>query len=360
MSRARLSLCSFLYLISSILSSNASVTDKYWVGPDNGLWSDPNNWTLTMNGPGAAGVPSGGYTIIGDRAQAFESSSRNFIFDGDYSASGAGFGVLNLSASSGATLNFIESSGTLTCAVESIGPNVIYQHSGGANQMNTGLAIAGTYLVSGNAQVRIGGPSDITISGSLQQSGGSINCNNGIILNGGSYTLSAGHVGSDYTEIDAGTCRLAAGSLSTSFLINHDALILSPGVSTTLDTYFQSSLGKLEMELDGGTAGQYAHLSPFISASLNGLLTINLANNFSPELGDSFLLIDSPSLTGTFSSYNLPALSNGLEWQPTYTPTTFSLSVVVPEPSAILLLPFLLILLRTQRQKYRTKFQDLS
>jgi len=37
--------------------SEASGAQRYWVGPPNGLWSDPNNWSAAPGGPGGAGVP---------------------------------------------------------------------------------------------------------------------------------------------------------------------------------------------------------------------------------------------------------------------------------------------------------------
>src|SRR5438046_2616305 len=41
----------------------AHTADRYYVGPDNGSWSDPASWSATAGGAGGAGVP-----VPGDRA----------------------------------------------------------------------------------------------------------------------------------------------------------------------------------------------------------------------------------------------------------------------------------------------------
>jgi len=455
----RLAYLSILYLLSSILSPSIFATDLYWVGPDNGLWSDPNNWSLIPNGPGGAGVPTGGPFIAGDHAFVGVSANQSLTFDGDYPPPNAGFGVLFLSASSNNSLTFLQSSGTLNSASESVGTGALYSQSGGRNAMTSGFTVSGTYSLSGTGSLFEGGGVNISIRGSMIQTGGSAIGNNGVVLSsGGRYSLTAGSLGCDYLEIAdgsftqgggsvtsgqlfmsrsvsnhstynfsggtisipveyigevgyaslnqtggtntfntlhinanasytlgagvlqstpgptfqietlsgtmtqtggtnlpnnlsiGGTYRLDGGSLTASVLDNGGQFQLKPAASTSLASYTQSSTGNLDLELDGTTPDLYAHLSPTSSASLAGLLTIDLASNFSHELGDTFLLLDTPSLTGAFSSYNLPPLSPGLQWQPAYTPSSFSLTVVVPEPSAFLLLPSLLLLRRRRLQ----------
>src|SRR3954469_22052685 len=48
-----------LFILVVVAVTEASLaTDRYYVGPDNGLWSDPSNWSLSLGGAGGAGVPT--------------------------------------------------------------------------------------------------------------------------------------------------------------------------------------------------------------------------------------------------------------------------------------------------------------
>jgi hypothetical protein len=495
MPRPRIPLASILYLLSAIFSAQShAATDKYWIGPDNGLWSDPNNWSLTPNGPGGAGPPAGGSgvaSMAGDNAHLNPSTTSNYfsIFDATYAwpsnalnnvtvnggngfittlqQTDGAFAAQNLSIGAGGvailnrpgTVNRYSIQGTPDIPAtlflqgdvrnadsSSISNAYVYQSagtiggvngvmiSGNTNYYLTGGGVGGDALfISGNTtfnqsgggagayfDLKVTSPAIYNLSGgtvgfnnetvsTFNQSGGVNNLGNGGWLQAGTYSLSGGTVNpgvfivNHYTQsggtastsntfaLNAGTlpsnraslsggtlapalfslqsgifqqsggtltvganCTVSpnatlvstAGILSCPHLDTNGTFKLAPAVSTTLAIYEQSSTGNLDLELDGTTPNLYAHLSPTSSASLAGLLTIDLASNFSPELGDTFLLLDTPSLTGAFSSYILPPLNPGLQWQPAYTPTSFSLTVVVPEPSAFLLLPSLLLLRR--------------
>ena len=66
------------------------------------------------------------------------------------------------------------------------------------------------------------------------------------------------------------------------------------------------------------------------NAVLAGTLKITLTNGFSPTAGNSFDILDWGSLSGTFSSLNLPALDPLLTWNTSQLYTTGALSVVGP------------------------------
>ncbi len=85
----------------------------------------------------------------------------------------------------------------------------------------------------------------------------------------------------------------------------------------------------MKIELGGTTAGtQFDRLKSNGSLSLAGSLQVSLINAFAPQLGQSFDIVDWGTLTGRFSSIQLPALSSGLAWNATKLYTTGLLSVV--------------------------------
>lgn len=89
------------------------------------------------------------------------------------------------------------------------------------------------------------------------------------------------------------------------------------------------------------------------AASLAGDLTILLPADFTPRLGDLYTLLTASSLTGQFDHLHLPDLPGDWHFQPTYTPTTFSLTLV-PEPTTLTLLLPLLPLLSRRRFSQNT------
>ena len=93
----------------------------------------------------------------------------------------------------------------------------------------------------------------------------------------------------------------------------------------------------LILELGGTQPGSgYDQLDISGLATLNGTLEVTYLDGFSPSAGESFDLFNGPT-TGKFAQINLPALSNGLNWNTSnlYTDGTIS---VTPEPSTLALL----------------------
>lgn len=89
----------------------------------------------------------------------------------------------------------------------------------------------------------------------------------------------------------------------------------------------------LMMELGGKTAGsEYDRLTVSGAGTLAGTLDVTLINGFAPSLGDTFLLIDGGTLTGSFATTHLPTLPAGEQWLVTQTASDYSLTVV-PEPA---------------------------
>lgn len=64
------------------------------------------------------------------------------------------------------------------------------------------------------------------------------------------------------------------------------------------------------------------------AVALGGTLQVTLINNFVPSVGNTFDILDWGSLSGGFSTIQLPALSNGLAWSTNQLFATGVLSVV--------------------------------
>ncbi len=158
-------------------------------------------------------------------------------------------------------------------------------------------------------------------AGNTFLNGGSIATSNPLSIQGGTLTGS-------------GTIT-ATGSANA---ISNTGGTISPGVSTTVGTiavgtsttasYSQGSAAAYSVKIGGTSAGQFDTLSTTGSATLAGTLNVSLINSFSPALSNTFTILTAGSVSGTFGTTNLPALSSGLGWKVTYNATSVVLSVV--------------------------------
>jgi hypothetical protein len=93
-------------------------------------------------------------------------------------------------------------------------------------------------------------------------------------------------------------------------------------VLTINGNYTQASIGALNMDIGGATAGtQYDQLRISGTANLAGILNVTLINGYTPPHGTSFALLTYGSHTGTFGTIN----SGGGTFTPQYNSTDFSL-----------------------------------
>jgi T5SS/PEP-CTERM-associated repeat protein len=199
-------------------------------------------------------------------------------------------------------------------------------------------------LVTGNGTLKVG--TLMTNSGTMNFSGlanivGDVTNNSGakIISSGGGPTTFHDDV------INNGEIRTSAGSFTTFFgatsgsgtytgtgTVNFEG-DLKPGNSPASISFGGNmALGvdaALKMELGGLTAGsQYDQVTVAGNVTLDGVLQILLISGFTPSAGNSFDLLNWGSLSGTFSSLELPALNSGLTWNTSQLYTTGVISVV--------------------------------
>jgi hypothetical protein len=155
-------------------------------------------------------------------------------------------------------------------------------------------------------------------AGNTILNGGSIQTTstNPLLIQGGSLT-GTGTVQGDVTNTGGSVApgsSVAAGALSFN--------------GSGLGVYSQSATGAFNVKIGGTAGGQFDTLTTSGATTLGGPLNVSLINSFSPAVGNTFTILTAASVTGTFSSTNLPALTTGLGWQVTYNPTNVVLSVV--------------------------------
>ena len=134
-----------------------------------------------------------------------------------------------------------------------------------------------------------------------------------VVVNSGGTLQGTGSLGGLVTVAAGGT--LAPGNRPGT--INLGSLTLNSGAVTNI-------------ELAGTTPGtQFDHVNVTGQLALGGTLVVSLINNFTPQLGQTFDILDWPQggLTGKFSAMQLPSLPAPQGWDTSQLYTTGALAV---------------------------------
>ncbi len=210
-------------------------------------------------------------------------------------------------------------------------------------------------ITLGHAALTVGAlGTDATYAGTLSAAGALTK------VGGGTWTLTAANSYTGPTSITAGAIKIgntsgsvfgsgdvtigSGGTLTgagsfTGSLVNEG--LYAPGNSpalTTLSAFSQAATGILEMEIASLTRGTgYDALDVTGLLEFGGTLRLLLLDGFTPEAGQSFDLFDASTMTGAFSTLDLPTLMTGLEWDTSglYTAGTLAITTAsaIPEPS---------------------------
>jgi hypothetical protein len=101
------------------------------------------------------------------------------------------------------------------------------------------------------------------------------------------------------------------------------------GTLTIFGTYTQTIAGILSIGVGGTTAStQYDRLAVTGAVTLNGTLTMGLANGFTPAIGNIFVVVTFASRTGTFANVTGSAIPGSMLFQ-TSTPNANNFDLVV-------------------------------
>jgi hypothetical protein len=321
------------------------------------VWADPRNFRPIEN--------QGTITTLGAGIFQIGSTLNNKAFALFDVADNAGFrfgilnnemnGLIRKSGGNGSTTfdqTTINNIGTLQ--VES-GTLLL---TGSVPQLSGSTLSGGTWNVLNGSTLSITIGSNITslgVDATVRLSGATaafdkistLHTNNGRFqIDGGKNFSAVGAFSNNGTlSVGSGSTMSAAGTLTnngrtegtgtvTANITSHG--IISPGQSTgvlTIDgnaTLFNDS--RIDIELGGITAGtEYDRLLVTGSATLNGVLHLDLINGFSPTVGNSFDIFDwGGPVGGTFTTLDLPLLTGGLAWIMNQLYTTGVLTVGLP------------------------------
>ena len=121
-------------------------------------------------------------------------------------------------------------------------------------------------------------------------------------------------------EVNVGA---GGSSLVSGRLVNEGLITVQ--VPTNADVFTQTATGTLALTVGGSSSGQ---LNVSGAATLDGTLTISLADGFIPNLGDTFQIVSFASRTGQFATINGLNIGGGLAFQADYSATGLTLTTV--------------------------------
>ena len=260
-------------------------------------------------------VDTGSYNITG--TTTFRSTSGgapSVEFDNDVST-----GVLEIDA------------GTLS-GVGNITINGLFSWTGGTLSGLGNVYANGGLVLSGSNGKTLSGDALYNAGAATWTGTGGLTANNGALLvnlPGALFDVQteAGIGGGNSLFDNQGTFRKSTGTGTATLSIeftNEGVVDLASGILKINGDYTQSSDGTLAVAISGTTPGtQYSRLQVTNLATLDGTLTVTLANGFVPASGNSFQVVTSGSLDGAFATLN-----SSFPFNPVYSST--SLTLVAP------------------------------
>jgi hypothetical protein len=164
------------------------------------------------------------------------------------------------------------------------------------------------------------------------------NVSDGVLINNGTITNESilftsavfGGVNTAHTGTLYNTDTFSPGNSVGTYILNGD--------------YIQTDIGTLAIEIEG-TGTNYDVLQAN-NITIDGTLLVTLPTLYDPQVGDTFSIVTGNSITGTFATENLPALSNNKMWQIQYVANEVRLEVTstlhtaqVEAPEKVILYP---------------------
>ncbi|CEF49261.1 unnamed protein product [uncultured bacterium] len=231
----------------------------------------------------------------------------------------------------------------------------------GANNLTVGSNDLSTtfsgVIQDGGVNGGVGGSLTKIGTGTLDLTGastytGSTNVNRGVLQVDGSISSNTSVRGRG-TLAGTGTIN---GNVTNNGRVSPGEALGAPGMLTVVHSYTQAQFATLMIQIAGMNTGQFSVLNVMGNADLNGFLDPVLLNGFVPSIGDSFVFLDSASLTGAFSRILRPVFNNGTEqWSVIYQNNNAILTVgpnTIPDlGSTFLLLTLGLLGLMTYRRQ---------
>ncbi len=304
-----------------------------------------------------AGGDTGSYTVGTGATLRFRDALRDFL----PSSSITGAGNVQFDAFSGGIFNINGTYAPTGQTTITGNPNVNFNSNVMLNNLTlnaTGTALAGTGniiingtlnwtagSIAGSGIFRTAGGATISGTGAKTLSGRSWDNTGGTSINGGSVTVSSAFTNPGTIVIgsslilnqnfdNTGTIQLSSGTLkantgvtafSNSGLLEGNGTVdvstasvprftnngtispgFSPGTININGDYTQSSSGVLDEQLGGTSPGSYDVLNVSGIATLNGTMALSLYGGYTGTAGDSYTPVTAGTLSGTFSSVQIP------------------------------------------------------
>jgi parallel beta-helix repeat protein len=189
--------------------------------------------------------------------------------------------------------------------------------------------LSGDFTQTAGAVTVVSGTTTLGGTGSVDILGGTFTIEQGTVIAPGGLTIGQGAVLYAGT---AGSANLIADVVNAgSIYVGGDGStgilsILADASLGIAGNYTQTATGTLYMELAG--PGDYDQVSIAGTAALDGLLYVDLLNNYEPYAPDSFTLLSYDSYTGQFADIDVPALPVGSQFEAEYLSNAFVLSVI--------------------------------
>jgi hypothetical protein len=222
----------------------------------------------------------------------------------------------------------------------------------GGTMQGTGRTVIGS-----GAVMKMANPGSLTLSTRTLENAGTVTWTGaGITMNSSVITNRAGAVfdcqtgaelgyGSGTCRFDnAGTLRKSVSTLTTDLgstvpLNNYDTVQLFSGILNALGGYNSTANSLLSSRLGGTNAATgYGQLQAPGTVALNGALSVDFTNGYTPATNDSFTVLAAGGRTGAFSAFSYP--SNLVTMQLTNTANAVIVRTVgvAPPPPAPLIL----------------------
>ena len=250
--------------------------------------------------------------------------------------------------------------GTVTLSSSAGGIPIINAEGGGAVLTNVGNTIQGVGQIGNNGLAVVNQATINSIAGGTLTINPATLTNQGVLESAAGSTMqvtlaaianTGGTIKVDGTMPVPGNFTVNGGTLSGAGTISGN-VSLGPSATTQPGdaplagilaingngggNYTQGATDVLNIVIGGATPGtQYSQLNITGAANLNGTFNVTLANGFTPAAGAQFTILNAASVTGQFSSQNLPNLPAGLLWTVTYNPTSVVLVAAAPASIAV-------------------------
>jgi T5SS/PEP-CTERM-associated repeat protein len=278
---------------------------------------------VIVTGTGSTWTNSGGLTISGGKLTIKNGgnvSSMNSLASGNITVDGAGSTWSIDKKLSAGVLN-VTGGGIVSSDVGYVGFYSVGYHWTGYVTID---GVGSNWTVSGDLRIGDGGgvPVNPDIPDRLiVSSGGAVSVGGVIFVESfgtvsGNSTLSA-------TTLDN------RGVISPGIPFDPFDITRSSGILEIDGNYIQSAAGKLWVHLGGTTPGtNHDQLQVSGAVALSGRLQVDKVTSFEPSAGDAFDILDWGTLSGTFSTIQLPMLAAGLVWDTSRLYTTGVLRVI--------------------------------